>query len=692
MDKSDNIVYISYDADSAGRKIGQAVLNDDPDEMSRISERIKVGNDLFSRWAKERDGKQYSSGGDQGVYAIDKKHVEGLEKLRKDYHYLTGLTVSIGIGVHLSESGQALLMAKLKGKNQIVSFDKETKKEIQQIKKRVKKGKFKSMEEYKIAESYLDKSEAVKSMKKAESINNQKLEDATETANYQEKPEATHDDCEYCNHQEKPEATHDDCEYCNQTDGIDPNHCEFCHDAETAEGEEPCEFCDSSKELNNPEACEFCNSAETPEGEEPCKFCSYDEPVDEALDFPELAEQDDEFANAPENQGYGENVKTHPDGLGTSPDSNNDQAPAGSPEEHEQYEKMGMTPPMIGKPTSEDHAPLGQNAPMAYGAAPESANEDPDAETLAYQDPRAAEGEAAIDPEDNHSKEALLSIASEIENDGNPPAHEADSIDDTQITNDRMEGNTSRPDGFEQNTPSDMGTAGPNNTDPNDNEPDFYGVLEEGLNHDADGIQKEKAIKSVSQALMQFKGCKDMLEQSKAQMPQLYQASISMLKAMIEMATMLGLGQSGAGLGQESGQNSELGQTQESLMPEQPEQSAQPQQENDWHEPFPTHPDQGGEAKPGHAPSSNEEEDSPSPQSQAGSVGTPIGKLSAKHTTEHVARNPMPIGAINVSGQQKVMDDQGKIRFIDRKQGLVMGPSGVPVKPPKMGNEVSKNR
>ena len=671
-----NIIFISLDADNAGSRIGRAVLANDIEEMGRVSERINLGNKLVERWAKERNGRCLSSGGDQSVYSIDKKYVDELERLRKDYHFLTGLTVSVGVGEHLSESGQALLMAKLKGKNQIVCFDKETKKEIQQIKKRVKKGKFKSMEEYKIAESYLDKSEAA--MKKDhypdpnEGVNNQTLENEANIANYQE----------------KPEATHEECQYCNQTDGIDPNHCKFCHDAETAEGEEPCKFCDSSQMVGNEKACEFCDDAETPEGEEPCKFCSYDEPIDEALDFPELAQQDDEFVNDPENAGYGENIKTHPDGPGTGPDSNNDKAPAGSPEEHEQYEKMGMTPPMIGKPTSKDHAPLGQNAPMAYGAAPEPANENPDAETLAYQDPRTAEeGDAqAIDPEDNHSKEALVSIASQIENDGNPPAHEADSVDDTQITNDKMEGNTSRPDGFEQNTPSDMGSTGPNNTDLNDDEPDFYGVLEEGLNHDADGIQKEKAIKSVSQALMQFKGCKDVLEQSKAQMPQLYQASISMLKAMIEMASMLGLGQGSTGLEQESGQSSDLGQTQESLMPEQPAQ-----EENEWHEPFPAHPDQGGEAKPGHAPSTSEKEDSSSPQSQAGGVGTPIGKLSAKHTTEHVARNPMPVGAVNVQGQQKVMDDQGKIRFIDRKQGLVMGPSGVPVKPPKMGNDVPKN-
>jgi len=66
-------------------------------------------------------------------------------------------------------------------------------------------------------------------------------------------------------------------------------------------------------------------------------------------------------------------------------------------------------------------------------------------------------------------------------------------------------------------------------------------------------------------------------------------------------------------------------------------------------------------------------------------IGQPVGKLSTKHTTKHIARTPIPIGGVNVKGQKKVQDAQGIVRFIDMKQGRVMGPSGVPVKPPKQG-------
>jgi hypothetical protein len=68
-------------------------------------------------------------------------------------------------------------------------------------------------------------------------------------------------------------------------------------------------------------------------------------------------------------------------------------------------------------------------------------------------------------------------------------------------------------------------------------------------------------------------------------------------------------------------------------------------------------------------------------------IGQPVGKLSAKHTTKHVARTPFPPGAINGKGQQKVIDPKtGKTRWIDRKNGMVQSATGVPIKPPGRGN------
>lgn len=51
----------------------------------------------------------------------------------------------------------------------------------------------------------------------------------------------------------------------------------------------------------------------------------------------------------------------------------------------------------------------------------------------------------------------------------------------------------------------------------------------------------------------------------------------------------------------------------------------------------------------------------------------------------------MPAGAVNVKGQQKVIDPKtGDTRFIDRKQGMVQSTTGVPIKPPSKGTEEKK--
>jgi hypothetical protein len=57
--------------------------------------------------------------------------------------------------------------------------------------------------------------------------------------------------------------------------------------------------------------------------------------------------------------------------------------------------------------------------------------------------------------------------------------------------------------------------------------------------------------------------------------------------------------------------------------------------------------------------------------------------LPTKATTTHVPKEKIPEKGINGKGQMKITDNNGVVRFINMKEGRVMGPSGVPVKPPK---------
>ena len=818
MDLKD-FIFFSYDADNAGSKIGLAVIHDDYSELQKISERILLGNQLIGRWARERGGIQYSSGGDQGVYAIPKQYEKELEVLRRDYNYATKLTVSIGVGDHLSESGQALLMAKLKGKDRVVKYNDKTKKEISIIRKRVKMGKFKSMAEYKVVESYLEKSEPsnlpmqyhvdfkghkptmhasgkyaqyhftkehlanilndfpnqaewsprspmsrgkskegfhptaitrkqaptpildylnkhpdASSGKKilyhgvgkdkpgAEAISrggkhavhtydpfhsdpnvrqlpndqfdevhshytlnvvhpnvgknilqeihdrlkpggkavisvrrdlkgtmakNEEIEnEVMEKTIYSQSDLLKSDDG---TGNELPiETPEDDCPYCEQTDGVDFDHCQYCHDSVTEE--EPCQYC---AEMPKEADCQYCNDQKTTE--EPCQYCNDSSSTN-------MAEQDCAYCKDQEQSVQDDCTYCKDIPPLVSPDSNNSQAVEGSQEEKAQYESMGLNPPDIGKPPPPDQRPpigLGPSTDVKIG--PEK--EEPNQELTNQRDVPPA---LQLDPEDNHSKEAMAYIAQQIEAQETPAGENTDSVGDEDLASgSEMEGNVSRPEGFsDQNNPTDMGQEGINQVE---SEPDYNSLLEEGLDHNADDINRQRAIQTVSQALTQFKAAKDSLEQLQGQVPELYQACVGILKAMIDMASLLGLGQ-----GVASEPQSELGEVQGDMIPELTEQPS-----NEWSEPFPAHPDQGGaELKDGHAPPSGGGDDE-------GAIGQPIGKLPTSQTTKHVARTPMPIGAVNALGQKKIMDNQGKIRFINMKQGLVQGPSGAPIKPPK---------
>lgn len=52
-------------------------------------------------------------------------------------------------------------------------------------------------------------------------------------------------------------------------------------------------------------------------------------------------------------------------------------------------------------------------------------------------------------------------------------------------------------------------------------------------------------------------------------------------------------------------------------------------------------------------------------------------RLPAKQTTKHVAKPPLPEGAVTYDGKMKVVDRQtGKVKYIDAKIGMALDNSG----------------
>lgn len=516
--------YLSYDGDGCGKKVGRAIMANDEAALHEISAKIDLGHEIVNHWVAEHGGKVISGGGDEGSFKLPEEALHEIEALRHDYHYATGITISVGVGNSLSEAGRSLLAAKFRGKDQIAYYGKEVENDIDSARKRVKKGKA-TQEEYKLAEAYLEKKEDDMAEKPKEK------EEAKEAPSKEAPPAEA-----------APAEESESCQYCDETDGVDNDHCKYCHDAESEALEDDCPYCKEG-------------DAEASAGLDDCPYCKEQDQGSETADCPYCQE-------------------------------GNAEAPASS----ETLEDPDMNPPGIEKPEVGD------------GGSPSG---------LIAQTPDAADvpgptGSADIAAEDSHSKEAMQAIAQQIEGetiDGKPGDKAvADQIDDADVVGNAMQGNVSRPDNFASNSPGDTGLDSEHADDENTQEagsPDMAGVLQEGLNENADDIQREKVREMVGQALTGFKASKQVLETAKDQAPELYNASIMMLKAMIEMARMLGMSGGQAAVAEIAG-----------------EAGTEMTSDDEWQEPFAAHPDQGGQRRPGHAAGLEDAAQAPKAQGQ----------------------------------------------------------------------------
>lgn len=122
--------YVAFDGDGIGNKIAQAEEMDDEAGLRQQSAAIEAGQKVAWAWAKKYGGKLIEDGGDQGIVKVPTIALDAVEDLRADYLKASGATLTVGIGDSISESTKARMLGKLRGKNQAVTFNEDTKKEL----------------------------------------------------------------------------------------------------------------------------------------------------------------------------------------------------------------------------------------------------------------------------------------------------------------------------------------------------------------------------------------------------------------------------------------------------------------------------------------------------------------------------------------------------------------------------------
>ncbi len=346
----------------------------------------------------------------------------------------------------------------------------------------------------------------------------------------------------------------DNCPYCQELKapgeqtGMDD--CPYCKDAEA--GTDDCPYC---KEMDGAAATDDCPYCQDMDHEEDCPYCK----------------DMDAGAAAP---AEGEVEPTAGPSV-TEPTA----------ESGEDYAAKDLNRPEIDKPQPGDTPAPGLGSGTGLGELDNQQNT-PSNQSLDVKNGQPVESAPATAEEIGETPAAILA---QLDADGaQATPNDVDVVagaDDSDVApyGDNVEGNVSRPEDFDRDVPGDMGLA-----EDETGEPDLSGVLQEGLDTHAQNAQREKVVQMVSEALEGFKGSKQVLEKAKDQAPQLYNASLNMLRAMIEMAKMLGL-------------NETTEETAEEVVGEGQPGEAAPgaeagQDEHDWEEPFAEHPEHGGAA------------------------------------------------------------------------------------------------
>lgn len=156
-------VYVAFDGDHIGRMIGRMALADKPEEVRKLSQSIDRGNEIWRSWAMAQGGSIISIGGDEGRLEVEADHLTELPKIRTQYKTAVGSTVSVGVGLKVSEADKALLAAKVRGGDQIQLYTEEVEDIISELEEKT--------EGAKLQEEYLDPSTGLRKDAKFEGAN-----------------------------------------------------------------------------------------------------------------------------------------------------------------------------------------------------------------------------------------------------------------------------------------------------------------------------------------------------------------------------------------------------------------------------------------------------------------------------------------------------------------------------------------
>ncbi len=536
-----NLLVFAFDGDNIGKRHAQAILSDDLSQVREISEHITEGNNYIRDFVEQHGGQWISGGGDEGSFEAPVEFLELLEQLRKDYEYMVQATLSIGYGQTISQAGKALLVAKERGKDQIVQYDESVEQEVQNI------------EEFAPSDQDQEK-------QKIKGILGNQEEVVGDSAGNEEPHQESQGG--YANEVASDGITRDDPPSYDNNRGYDSGYKDSSKEdrgeSYRADDLTPPIIAKPNLTPKNPVA--EATSGDVPETSRP---------MNNVPANPGEQEPEDKKPTSKYYDGQAEWIKPDEDEDG-APQSMSDATNENRPSDLK-YMRHGQQEQQADMPIEDSTTDVAEDQ-MAQDMNTQGTEQPTPIEETGQHCPSCtcgAHGEAAqAEPSMDEVMDQHIDNASDYTNtigeggdpgnqDSADPGESIEDILDQHLDNAAdMEGQNnvdldsegmdpngiSRPEDYEQK----QGDLGLSEEDADEDEPQLDEVLRDGLDSHADGIQREKVIDMVGQALDAFKGQKAILDKAKEQAPELHSACISLLKALIELCSLAGIDESQA--------------------------------------------------------------------------------------------------------------------------------------------------
>jgi hypothetical protein len=116
-------IFIAVNGDNVGESIGNAIISDNHDELSRVSGSIKSAHQMLDQWVQSKGGKIIVSSGDEGIYSLPQQAVNELDAIKQKYASMANTSLTIGVGSSMSEASKALIYGKMNNKDQVVHYE-----------------------------------------------------------------------------------------------------------------------------------------------------------------------------------------------------------------------------------------------------------------------------------------------------------------------------------------------------------------------------------------------------------------------------------------------------------------------------------------------------------------------------------------------------------------------------------------